>query len=274
METCVERPERTWTQGPGAAGVLRASLRLPTLALVTAVIFASWVLTRALGLFGPRAATRSHFFHMRLWGRVVVAILGIEIEVRGVPPKPPFFLVSNHLSYVDIGVLMSRIDCVFLAKSEIAGWPILGFLARTTGTLFVDRRRRTDIPRVIARVQAVLDSGRGVVVFPEGTSTRGASVQRFKPSIFEVPIRTGTPVSHASLTYATPPGAPPAWLSVCWWGDMTFVKHFLELLTLPGFRSTVTFGAERVTADDRKTLAAMAQRAVADEFTPVAGCEA
>jgi 1-acyl-sn-glycerol-3-phosphate acyltransferase len=253
---------------------VRAALRLTALGLVTAVIFTSWVLTRPLTLVSQKLGTRSHSFHMRLWGRAVVRILGIEVEVRGKPPEPPFFLVSNHVSYVDIGVLMSQLDGVFLAKSEIAGWPILGFLARSTGTLFIDRTRRTDLPRVIAQVRGVLDSGRGVVVFPEGTSTRGASVEPFKPSIFEVPIRTGTPVSHASVTYATPPGSPPAWLAVCWWGDMTFVKHFLDLLTLPGFRSIVTFGAEPVTAEDRKSLAAEAWRAVTDEFIPVAGSEA
>ena len=131
------------------------------------------------------------------------------------------------------------------------------------------RGRRRDLKRVISEVEARLAAGRGVVIFPEGTSTKGDAVQPFKASVFEVPIRTGTPVSYAALHYHTPEGAPPAHVSVCWWGDMPFVPHLMDLLALPSVRATVTFGPEPVLAADRKSLAVQARRAVQAEFIPV-----
>jgi len=198
-----------------------------------------------------------------------MSVLGIRLEVRGEAPRPPFFLVANHLSYVDILVLHSCLNCLFLAKSEVGSWPVIGFLARSTGTLFVERGRKTDLLRVIRETQRRMDGGFGVVVFPEGTSTDGSAVLPFKASLFEVPASTGQAVQCASISYITPPSAPPARLAVCWWGGMTFGRHFLELLTLPPFRALVSFGTEPIVAPDRKTLALESQRAVESLFTPV-----
>lgn len=252
----------------------RALLRFPALGLVTALVYLAWVLSRPLGWLSFDLGRRTHFFFVRTWARAFAWILGVRLEVRGAPRPAPFFLVSNHLSYLDIVVLFSVVDCFFLAKSEVAHWPILGFLARSTGTLFIDRGKRSDVARAIEEIRRILDSGAGVVVFPEGTSTRGASVIPFKASMFEVAIRTDHPVSIASLSYKTPEGAPPAHLAVCWWGDMTFLKHCYELVGLPSIRAEVTFAAETVSAPDRKTLARTAHRAVEKIFTPVVGCGA
>ncbi len=253
---------------------LRAMWRLPAVTVVTTLAYATWLVTRPLAIVSPALGRRSHHFAVRSWARAIVAILGIEIEVEGKLPESPYFLVSNHLSYVDVVVLFSKLDGFFLAKSEIAGWPILGFLARTTGTLFVDRRRKTDLLRVIGDVERVLAGGGGVIVFPEGTSTRGDAVLPFRPSLFEVAVRTGLPVHHASLTYRTPPSGPTADLAVCWWGDMGFFSHLLSLLTLPSIRAGIHFGAVPLVARDRKTLARRAHDAVAKHFVPVVAREA
>jgi 1-acyl-sn-glycerol-3-phosphate acyltransferase len=225
-----------------------------------------------IGLFTRRWAAWSHRTLMHSWGWAVTRILGLEVEVRGEPPEPPYFLVCNHLSYVDVVVLSRLLGCSFLSKAEVADWPVMGFLARSAGTLFVDRTRRRDLVRVIEEVQGRLDRFRGVVVFPEGTSTKGASVGPFNPSIFEVPMRTGRPVHYASLCYSTPEASPPAHLAVCWWGDMPFFGHLWRLLTLPSIRATVVFGAQAIEAADRKSLAERAHRAVLEAFTPVDSC--
>lgn len=229
-----------------------------------------WLVSRPLGLVSARLSREAHHACVRTWARGMARILGVRIEVRGEPPAAPFFLVANHVSYIDIVVLFTRLDGLFLAKAEIARWPVLGFLARSTGTLFVDRGRKSDLLRVIEEARRRLEGGFGVVVFPEGTSTDGSSVQPFKASIFQVAAANGLPVSCASVSYVTPESAPPARLAVCWWGDMTFGRHFLELLTLPPFRALVSFGAEPIVAPDRKALALESHRAVEALFTPVA----
>jgi 1-acyl-sn-glycerol-3-phosphate acyltransferase len=247
--------------------ILRALWRLFGLCLLTPPPYALFLLA---GLWGGRGRP----WLRRTWARAVARLLGIEIHTAGSAPRPPFVLVSNHLSYIDILTLMSELDCAFVAKSEIAGWPVLGLLARTTGTIFVERGRKSQLPEVLDSVALTLRGGSGVVFFPEGTSSRGAAVLPFKTSLFEVALRTGLPVHTASLHYEVPTGATPAWLSVAWWGDMTFADHFLRLLTLPRIRARISFGDVAIDAADRKALAVETHRAVAAAFEPLVECEA
>ena len=114
-----------------------------------------------------------------------------------------------------------------------------------------------------------LDTGNGLVLFPEGTSTDGSQVHRFKPSLLEMAVRSGRPVDYCSLSYRTPPGERPASLSVCWWGDMNLLSHVYGMLALPGYEATIEFGGEPVSATDRKELAQELRQAVDEIFVPV-----
>lgn len=258
----------------GAVGVLRATVRL--IALV------AWFLPLSLVLgvlnlsawIAPARGGRAIDGLLRIWCRGIQVIMGCRVTVQGTAPPPPFFLVANHLSYMDILVLYPSIRGRFLSKAEVGSWPGIGMLVRGAGTLFIDRARQRDLSRVVPEIQTSLDAGRGVVVFPEGTSTKGSKVERFKPSIFEVPIRTGVPVSYAALGYRTPEGNPPAYLSVCWWGDAPFTPHFLSVLTLSRFEASISFGSDPLQAEDRKELASMSQQAVESLFAPVAPTDA
>ena len=247
-------------------GVLRAAWRLLAISALTAPLFGLYLLLGLVGGAGRLGLRRA-------WSRWVSRALGLAVEAEGTPPRAPFVLVANHLSYLDILALLTRVDGVFVAKSEIAGWPILGVLARSTGTIFVERARKSQLPAVLEQVATALERGEGVVFFPEGTSSRGASVLPFKASLFEVALRTGLPVHTASLHYEVPSGSQPAWLSVAWWGDMTFTDHFLRLLTLPRIRARISFGPAPVTGDDRKALAERTHRAVTEAFEPLVECE-
>ena len=204
------------------------------------------------------------------WTKSFVRIAGMEIELVGRVPQPPFFLVCNHLSYVDIAALRAAVTGVFVAKAEIQNWFLAGRIVRDMGVIFIDRSNRRDIPRAGAQIIERLNAGEGVIVFPEGTSTRGDDVLPFNSSFLAFAARTDLPVSYASITYRTPDGEPPASNMVCWWEDISFVAHMVRLFRLSRFTAVITFGEEPVINVDRKALATELRERVRESFVPVA----
>jgi len=222
-----------------------------------------------LGLVATRGRARAPL--LRFWSRSLLRILDISVEVRGTPPPPGVALVANHLSYLDIVVLGSLVDAVFVAKADVAGWPGIGALARRAGTIFIERTRKRDLVRVLPLVESQLRAGRTVVFFPEGTSTAGDVILPFRSSLFAAAVRTSRPAACAALHYATDARDPHAALAVCWWGDMSFLPHLFALMKLRGVRATVSFPAETLWEDDRKRLALQAHEAVHKHWRPVLG---
>lgn len=243
----------------------RAVIRFVLLVADTFGVYFIWY---ALRFFIPNKQYWRQFA-FETWSRWWVRTCGIQIEVIGTPPKAPFFLVSNHLGYIDIPVLRSVAKGVFVAKHEIRGWRLAGKIVGNMGTIFVNRDNRRDIPRAGQQVIAALDRGEGVIVFPEGTSTRGTEVLPFNSSFLEFAARTDTPVSYVSVTYRTPEGEPPASESVAWWDDTAFLPHLLRMLELPRFTAVLNFGDAPVINPDRKRLAAELRQKVRDRFIPV-----
>lgn len=250
-------------------GNLRAAWRLLLIALIT-VFFQLILLFGSLWHFRSRAGRlRCRNFIFRNWARGVLRAINARVSASGMAPEAPFILVANHLSYVDIALIASRVDAVFIAKSEIASWPLVGLLCKSVGTLFVNRSLRRDVPRVVAEIERVLEDGQGVALFAEGTSSGGTEVLKFRPSLLEVAARQSTPVSYASLSYRTGSEVDPARSRVCWWGNMPFAPHAWRLLTLPGFDATLAFGGEPILDDDRKRLAERLHAEVTRLFVPV-----
>jgi 1-acyl-sn-glycerol-3-phosphate acyltransferase len=247
---------------------LRAALRLTALALAVLILTVTWLAPLALRPFSPRASARLRARQMRTWARASLRILGIRVTITNPPPPRPFILVSNHLSYLDVPVLWSAVECSFLAKAEVARWPVLGPLTRAAGTLYVERGQRSAVAPALAALRARLALGESIALFPEGTSSPGAAILPFRSSLFAAAAAAGNRVWPAAISYdGVDPAAPPH-LCVAWWGDMTFPDHFWRLLGLRGIHARVVFGPEPVTAADRKALAAAAHAACTRLFTP------
>jgi 1-acyl-sn-glycerol-3-phosphate acyltransferase len=209
----------------------------------------------------------------RAWARGTARIIGLRITAVGAPPTPPFLLVANHLSYLDVIVMASQLDADFVAKADVAAWPLVGSLCRRVQTVFIDRTRKRDLLRVLSVLERRVRAGSSVVLFPEGTTSEGRDVLPFKSSLFEVAVRTGQPTHMASLTYVTPSGAPHPSLAVCWWGDMTFVRHVLDVLRLPRIDARLEFAPLPLLDRNRKRLARAAHGVVRRRFQPVSGGE-
>jgi 1-acyl-sn-glycerol-3-phosphate acyltransferase len=252
---------------------IRATVKAIAFCVLTAGAYMCWISGLAFVFACSGASRRWRHYCFRSWARAAAALIGIRLEMRGLPPRAPFFLVANHLSYVDIIVLASQIDCLFIAKSEVASWPVIGSLCRSLDTIFIDRCRRRDILRVNALIEEAMRQGRSIMLFPEGTTTSGKVVTPFKAGLLEPAIKSRHPVAYASLSYGVPPGEMPASLSVCWWGEMTFPDHLFGLFRLPEFRARLAFGPAPLIAPDRKALARILRAAVEEQFIPVSAVE-
>ncbi len=203
------------------------------------------------------------------WTNTFVRISHMKIEVTGTPPTPPFFLVTNHLSYSDIGAIRAVAKGVFVAKSEVSHWFLAGRIIRDMGTIFIDRGNRRDIPRAGEKIIERLDHGEGVIVFPEGTSTKGDEVLPFNSSFFEFAAQSGIAVSYASITYRTPKDEMPASVAVSWWDDTGFFAHIWRLFKVREYTAVINFGEELVMNSDRKELAMELHERVVESFIPV-----
>ena len=250
-----------------------SALRLATRAVLLSLVTGGSFLLLCLGL--PMAWLLRRRLHwrdrvMHWWARASLSVLRVRVQQRGPVPRGGCLLVGNHLSYLDVLVLASIRPLSFLAKSEVARWPVLGVMARIAGVRFIVRADRRDLPRVAAELAAELAAGHGVTFFPEGTSSDGAQVLPFRPALLASAAAEQRPVHWVALGYATPAGSPPAAQSVCWWGDMTFLPHLAGLLRLPSVLATVDFGPAPIAGSDRKELARALQAAIAARRIAVA----
>lgn len=245
---------------------VRAALRFGIFVGVTLGLYAMWFIG---AIFIPnRQFWRQIAF--RSWARAFVKIARMKIEVVGEPPPPPFFLVSNHLSYTDIPALGVVTKGIFVAKGEIENWFLAGRIVRDMGAIFINRQNRRDIPRAGAEIIKKLEDGEGVIIFPEGTSTKGETVLPFNSSFLEFAAKTDLPVSYSSITYKTPDDEPKASDVVCWWEDIGFAAHLFRLFQLREFTAIISFGDEPIQNRNRKELARILLEKVREKFVPVA----
>ena len=240
---------------------------------VAGLMLAAWLPTLLRSRGGPARRARARRRAMHRWGRGMMRATGVRVVTEGKAPPEGVLVVSNHLSYLDIAVLGSVVPMVFVSKAGVRRWPFWGFMAALGGTVFVDRSRKRDVVPALAGIRRALERGDRVIVFPEATSTKGATILPFKPALLAAAAADGKPVHWMTLTYSTAPGSPPARDRVCWWGDMGFVPHALALFALGRVHCTVRFGDTPVRSTDRKALAVALRSAMLERFEPVDGGE-
>lgn len=241
---------------------LRAVSRLIALAALTLLAWLFKLLGAPLRVLAPRLHQRWRDRVFRVWASWVTRLIGMQAQVRGRLPEPPFLLVANHLGYVDIFLLARYLPAVFVAKHELASWPVAGRIIASVDTIFIDRSRKRALPDVSRRIAAALQAGNGVILFPEGTSTNGEAVLPLMPSLLAWAAEQRYPVWYAAISYETGPGEPPASDAVCWWGDTGFLPHLLAMLRLPHFVAHLDFARAPIIGDDRKQLALLLHEAI------------
>jgi len=202
-----------------------------------------------------RRSTRlPRYFHKGL-----TQALGIRVRLHGVPLRGrPVLFVSNHLGWADIPVLGGVVDAAFVAKSEVEGFALVGWLANLARTVYVDRRRQSSGDQRNAIVER-LAAGDSVILFPEGTNGDGVGVLPFKSALFAAagPETTVQPVTIAYTRLNGMPVTREQLPDIAWVGDAELWPHAVSFTALGRVRAELIFHAPVHLADfaDRKELA-------------------
>jgi 1-acyl-sn-glycerol-3-phosphate acyltransferase len=201
---------------------------------------------------GRARSARARAEWMQRWSRRHLRNLDAEVKRHGRPPTQGL-LICNHLSYVDIIVLAAAHPMVFLSKAEVRNWPLIGWLTRCGGSLFIQREQRSDVGRVNEQLAAVLEQGVVVAIFPEGTSTGGNTLLPFRSPLLAPAAEKKWPITATWIGYSLADGSVEN--EICYWRDMTFVPHFLNLFSKRRIKAHVAYAPPFVPDRDRKQLA-------------------
>jgi len=142
--------------------------------------------------------------HRRIqwWSAKLLRRVGIELRHSGVPRPGATLLLANHVSWLDIAVIHAVVPhSRFVSKADVLAWPLLGWLIKGAGTLFIERERKRDALRVLHQVAEALKGGDTIAVFPEGTTGDGRTLLPFHANLLQAAISTGTPVQGVALRY-------------------------------------------------------------------------
>ncbi|QKE41286.1 MAG: 1-acyl-sn-glycerol-3-phosphate acyltransferase [Ferrovum myxofaciens] len=214
------------------------------------------ILTTALVLpWCSRARRRRLICH---WSRRLLQYLRLTIQVQGAwPDSPgPYLLTSNHISWVDIFVIHSVHPVRFISKSEVRHWPIFGWLAARTGTLFLSRSSRRQTLEIGKAMTQVLQAGDDLGFFPESTTSDGTSILPFKTSLLQSPLDCQATLLPIALRYSVPPGHSES--AYPFIGDMTFMESLVRVLKSPPSQVTLSLGTPHKALElgtDRRQLA-------------------
>lgn len=185
----------------------------------------------------------------KIFCQITLKIFGVRVFVTGKPDcRPPVLWVANHQSYIDILVLSSLLEGSFVAKSEIASWPVIGYIARLTNTIFVERELRQRISSQREQLRQRLRSNRSVILFPEGTSSDGLQVLPFKSALFSAILELDDvqvkvyPVSIALVALDGNVPQERTRLLYSWSGEETLLPHAWRLLGLRSITLVAAFG--------------------------------
>ncbi|HEV7984058.1 MAG TPA: lysophospholipid acyltransferase family protein [Xanthobacteraceae bacterium] len=249
--------------------MLRMAFSLGVITIVTlALIPVQWLAVRLEWPLRRRIPT---FYH-----RIVCRVLGIRItEIGRRVAEHPLLIVSNHTSWLDISVITAVAPVVFVAKSEVANWPVFGLFAKLQRSVFVDRNRRRKTADVNSEIARRLAGGDPVVLFGEGTSSDGNRVLAFRTALVGAARDALAEAEHAGRVWIQPLSVAYTGLlglpldrhvrpRVAWYGDAAMWPHFSRLVAHSAVDVVVTWGEPLAydEASDRKAAARQMEQAV------------
>ena len=193
-----------------------------------------------LGCVFPFAGAERRGRLIRWWSARLLRIVGARIALEGEPPRAAAVIAANHVAWLDVFVVLSVVPCRFIAKSEIRDWPVAGWIAARSGTIFIRRGRRREIASINARVHDALGAGESVGLFPEGTTGEGDVLLKFHSSLFEPAVVNAAHVYPAAIRYLSAEGGA---CEAALYGERTFFQSLASIIGEPAIRAELRFAA-------------------------------
>jgi 1-acyl-sn-glycerol-3-phosphate acyltransferase len=240
-----------------------AHTRLLRLTRLTAHLFRGLATTWTVF---PKANAATRAEHVRAWSGKLVALAGVRVRVVGdALPTENFVIVANHISWVDIFAINSLRAVSFVAKKELADWPVAGRLLRNVGTLFIDRSKRRDTGRMVAILAQHIRDGEPLAFFPEGGVSHGVGVRQFNASLLQPAIDANAWVVPIAISYSP--------LARFDYVNRNFLQSVWSILGAKDAEVTLTIlPAQR--GDNRRELAKHLENAIRSQITVKAGAKA
>lgn len=231
----------------------------------------------SLAIRGRWRQVRVKSYILSQFAKFTLKVLGVRAKASGLENFRGLshaLLVGNHMSYVDVIVLVSFYPTTFVTSTEVRDAPGLGLICRMTGCLFVDRKNRGGIRGEISELSDGLAHGMNVAIFPEATSGNGEKLLRFKKPLYLSAIETSSPILPFCLNYRRVGGEPINRVSrdsICWYGDMDFIPHIFALTGNGGVDAEITFlpPIYPEAGDDAAPIVERSQAAVEGAFAPI-----
>lgn len=179
------------------------------------------------------------------YGKGLLKLYGVDVTARGPyvergvrhpgtsPNGKGRMFIMNHRSGLDIPITLAFVESTILSRSDLASWPVIGVAARRVGTLFVDRANRSSGAAIIHAMATALEGGKGVMVYPEGTTFEGDLVRPFRAGAFKAAVQAGAEIVPIGLAYE---GEAMAF------GDESFTKHMVRVSMAKGVRAAIFVG--------------------------------
>ncbi len=214
----------------------------------------------------PWLKTGQRHHSIRKWCKQLLGIFQMRLSVIGEEQleEAHYLMAANHISWIDIHVINAFKPHYFVAKAEVANWPIFGWMAKQLGTLFIERGKASSIRKMVQEVAAQLHQ-KAICIFPEGTSTDGWQVAPFKPNLFEAAIVASAPVYTLAIQYfelqTGKKTMAPAFI-----GDMGLLDSMWKLICSPPICAEIRISVKLPLLNDRKALAELSQSLIAGQL--------
>ena len=190
----------------------------------------------------PQLTPEQREMRVQAWALQFLALWGVHLKVLGQPvSNGPTLIVANHISWLDILVILAARHCRFVSKSDIRDWPLVGVLATGAGTLYIERTSRKDALRMVKDMAQAMRNGDVVAVFPEGTTSDGRELLPFHANLIQAAIEAEAPVQPMSLKFVDALTGEPSF-APCYIGDDTLIGSMWRTLKARRIEAVVHFG--------------------------------